>query len=271
MIAAAAADVRVFATGGVGGVHRGGEASLDVSADLVELGRTRVCVVCAGVKSLLDIPRTLEVLETHGVPVLALGAEAELRGLSVAQKPDSHDICFIPDGDTRGWLEERLGASDGPIIDTDGNELGTHVGAAGFTVGQRKGLDIKRPATDGRPRFVLEVRPATNTVIVGPKEALDLAEIAGNVFSWCGEEPADIDSGIEVDVQIRAHSDPVPARAVRVTTDAGIVEIVVRPDSPLNAVSPGQTAVLYAGTRVLGQFTIARTVAVRLSGPALVE
>jgi len=198
-------------------------------------------------------------------------AEAERRGLSVAQKPDSHDICFIPDGDTRGWLEERLGASDGAIVDTEGNELGTHAGAAGFTVGQRKGLDISRPAADGRPRFVLEVRPTTNTVVVGPKEALDLAEIAGNVFSWCGEEPAGVDSGIEVHVQIRAHSDPVPAHAVRVTTEAGIAEIVVRPDNPLNAVSPGQTAVLYDGTRVLGQFTIARTVAAPLSTPALVE
>ena len=75
MIAAAAANVRIFATGGVGGVHRGGESSWDVSADLIELGRTRVCVVCAGVKSLLDIPRTLEVLETQGVPVLALGTD----------------------------------------------------------------------------------------------------------------------------------------------------------------------------------------------------
>ena len=99
----------------------------------------------------------------------------------------------------------------------------------------------------------------------------DLAEIAGNVFSWCGEEPVGIDSGIDVHVQIRAHSDPVSARAERVITDAGMTEIVVRPDNPLNAVSPGQTAVLYADTRVLGQFTIARTVAVPVSDPALVE
>jgi len=198
-------------------------------------------------------------------------AEAERRGLSVAQKPDSHDICFIPDGDTRGWLEDRLGASDGAIVDTEGNELGTHAGAAGFTVGQRKGLDIKSPAADGRPRFVLEVRPTTNTVVVGPKEALDLAEIAGNVFSWCGEEPAGLADGIPVHVQIRAHADPVPAVATRAIAADGSIEVVVRPDTPLNSVSPGQTAVLYADTRVLGQFTIARTVAVPLSTPALVE
>ncbi|CAB4902026.1 unannotated protein [freshwater metagenome] len=198
-------------------------------------------------------------------------AEAETRGLSVAQKPDSHDICFIPDGDTRGWLEERLGAHDGPIVDTAGNDLGTHAGAAGFTVGQRKGLDIKIPSADGRPRFVLAVRPATNTVVVGPRESLDLAEIAGNVFSWCGDEPADLAHGIAVHVQIRAHADPVPATARLATGATGETEIVVCPDSPLNSVSPGQTAVLYADTRVLGQFTIARTVAVPLSVPALVE
>jgi tRNA-specific 2-thiouridylase len=198
-------------------------------------------------------------------------AEAERRGLSVAQKPDSHDICFIPDGDTRGWLEDRLGASVGAIVDTDGNELGTHAGAAGFTVGQRKGLDIKRPAADGRPRFVLAVRPATNTVVVGPLEALDLAEIAGNVFSWCGEQPAGLSDGIAVHVQIRAHADPVPAVATLAAATDGSFEVVVRPDNPLNSVSPGQTAVLYDGTRVLGQFTIARTVAVPLSNPALVE
>lgn len=75
MLLAHRAGVRVFVTGGIGGVHRGGEASLDVSADLTELGRTPVCVVCAGVKSILDIPRTLEVLETQGVPVLAYGQD----------------------------------------------------------------------------------------------------------------------------------------------------------------------------------------------------
>ena len=77
MAVAAAAGIRVFATGGIGGVHRGGERSMDVSCDLIELGRTRMCVVCAGAKSLLDIPRTLEVLETQGVCVATLGS-AEL-------------------------------------------------------------------------------------------------------------------------------------------------------------------------------------------------
>ncbi|CAB4555041.1 unannotated protein [freshwater metagenome] len=181
-------------------------------------------------------------------------AEAERRGLSVAQKPDSHDICFIPDGDTRGWLGERVGLETGDILTSDGEVLGQHDGAPGFTVGQRKGLNIGRPAPDGRPRFVIEVRPATNQVIVGPKEELDIAQISGNKFTWCGIAPEDATEAFACEVQIRAHADPVPAVA-QVVDGA----MVVTPDAPLNSVSPGQTAVIYVGTRVLGQFTIDRT------------
>nr|WP_281371401.1 tRNA 2-thiouridine(34) synthase MnmA [Leifsonia naganoensis] len=182
-------------------------------------------------------------------------AEAEARGLSVANKPDSHDICFIPDGDTRGWLAERVGAETGDILDRDGNRIGSHEGALAFTVGQRKGLNIGYPSADGRPRFVLEVRPKDNTVVVGPKEALDIAEIAGSRFTWAGLAPADSATPFDCDVQIRAHSDPVPA--VAFVADG---ELVVRPHTPLDGVAPGQTAVVYVGTRVLGQTTIDRTV-----------
>lgn len=182
-------------------------------------------------------------------------AEAEARGLSVANKPDSHDICFIPDGDTRGWLAERVGAETGDILDRDGNRIGSHEGALAFTVGQRKGLNIGYPSADGRPRFVLEVRPKDNTVVVGPKEALDIAEIAGSRFTWAGLAPADPATPFDCDVQIRAHSDPVPA--VAFVADG---ELVVRPHTPLDGVAPGQTAVVYVGTRVLGQTTIDRTV-----------
>ncbi len=195
-------------------------------------------------------------------------AEAAARGLSVAAKPDSHDICFIPDGDTRGWLAERVGAAPGPIVDRDGRHVGTHEGAQAFTVGQRKGLNLGVPAPDGRPRFVLEVRPSTNQVVVGPREALDIALIAGTRHSWAG--PGPIESGLAspdaggstpfaCEVQIRAHADPVPATA-RVGLGELGREVVVTPESPLNGVAPGQTAVLYVGTRVLGQFTIDRTV-----------
>ncbi|MET0734607.1 MAG: tRNA 2-thiouridine(34) synthase MnmA [Microbacterium sp.] len=180
-------------------------------------------------------------------------AEAEARGLSVAKKPDSHDICFIPDGDTRGWLAEKVGAEQGAIVDRAGAVVGTHEGAHAFTVGQRRGLQLGVPAPDGKPRFVLEVRPVSNTVVVGPKEALATAEIAGSRFTWAGRAP-DADE-FDCDVQIRAHADPVSARA---TLASGVLTVV--PDDPFDGVAPGQTAVLYDGTRVIGQFTIDRTV-----------
>ncbi|MFG6445453.1 tRNA 2-thiouridine(34) synthase MnmA [Microbacterium sp. P07] len=180
-------------------------------------------------------------------------AEAAERGLTVAQKPDSHDICFIPDGDTRGWLAERVGAEQGPIVDRAGDVIGRHEGAHAFTVGQRKGLQLGVPADDGKPRFVLEVRPVSNTVVVGPKEALATSEIAGDRHSWAGRAP--VESEFACDVQIRAHADPVPARA---TISDGVITVI--PAVPFDGVAPGQTAVLYDGTRVLGQFTIATTV-----------
>src|SRR5947199_215655 len=85
--------------------------------------------------------------------------EAAARGLAVADKPDSHDVCFIPDGDTRAFLAARLGGAPGRIVAEDGTQLGTHDGAYGFTIGQRKGLRVGAPAGDGRPRYVLDIEP----------------------------------------------------------------------------------------------------------------
>ena len=179
-------------------------------------------------------------------------AEAAARGLTVAQKPDSHDICFIPDGDTRGWLADRVGAQAGAIVDRSGAVVGSHEGAHAYTVGQRRGLKLGVPASDGKPRFVLEVRPVSNTVVVGPKEALATAEIAGERYTWAGRAPAS--DAFDCDVQIRAHAEPVPARAAFVGG-----ALTVTPAVRFDGVAPGQTAVLYDGTRVIGQFTIDRT------------
>ena len=180
-------------------------------------------------------------------------AEAEARGLSVAQKPDSHDICFIPDGDTKGWLADKVGTATGDVVDRTGAVVGSHEGAHAFTVGQRRGLSLGVPAPDGKPRFVLEVRPVSNTVVVGPKEALATAEISGERFSWAGRPQPE--GRFDCEVQIRAHADPAPARAL---FDDGVITVV--PETPFDGVAPGQTAVLYDGTRVIGQFTIDRTV-----------
>lgn len=180
--------------------------------------------------------------------------EAEERGLSVANKPDSYDICFIPEGDTQDWLSEKVGKAPGEIIDREGQVLGAHEGTHEFTVGQRKGLSIGRPAADGKPRYVLEIRPKTNTVVVGPQAALAIAEMVGSKFTWCGKAPSAAADWTEILVQVRAHGEALAA-------DYSIVdgEMTIRVREPLLGVAPGQTAVLYLGTRVLGQMTIDRT------------
>jgi tRNA-specific 2-thiouridylase len=124
-----------------------------------------------------------------------------------------------------------------------------------FTVGQRKGLHLGRPAANGKPRYVLEIRPKTHEVVVGPHDALAVNEVAGNRFTWCGAAPADPSSWFDCEVQVRAHGDPVAATAAVVDD-----ELVIRIKEPIMGIAPGQTAVIYVGTRVLGQTTIDRTV-----------
>ena len=178
--------------------------------------------------------------------------EAAARGLSVADKPDSHDICFISDGDTAGWLRERLGEGSGQIVDQDSGEvLGTHSGAYGFTIGQRKGLRLGRPAPDGRPRYVLDIQPVTGTVTVGARERLTVTRIEGVRPCWCASPPREPLHG---SVQLRAHGDE--HRAV-VSADGERVRIDLL--QPAQGVAPGQAAVIYDGTRVTGSCTIATT------------
>lgn len=198
--------------------------------------------------------------------------EAAERGIQIAKKPDSYDICFIPDGDTRGWLDEHTTRVPGEIVDQQGTVVGTHDGAQGYTVGQRRGLRLGRPAADGKPRFVLSIRPVSNQVVVGPKEALQVGQLAGGRMSFTGPAGFDMAQPFPCEVQIRAHGDTVRATAQLVpVTDANRTEhtrkdatheLVVTPQQPLTGVAPGQSAVLYQGTRVLGQFTIDHAVSV---------
>ncbi len=176
-------------------------------------------------------------------------AEAARRGLAVADKPDSHDVCFIPDGDTRGFLAGRLGQSPGVIVAPDGTVLGRHDGSYAFTVGQRKGLALGTPAPDGRPRYVLDIQPVTGTVTVGPAEALDVRQITAERPVWTGCPPPG--GPLECLVQYRAHGEPRPAVAV---PDGDLLRI--QPRTAVRGVAPGQAAVLYDGDTVLGSATV---------------
>jgi tRNA-specific 2-thiouridylase len=186
--------------------------------------------------------------------------EASERELTVANKPDSYDICFIPEGDTREWLRDFVPSSPGKIVDQQGTELGEHDGHVGFTIGQRKGLRLGRPAADGKPRYVLEIRPKTAEVVVGPEAALQITQLSGERYSWCGRAPKSPDEFFDCEVQVRAHGDTVPAQAAVVEG-----ELVIRLKEPLYGVAPGQTAVIYLGTRVLGQTTIDQTVSAEVA------
>jgi len=178
-------------------------------------------------------------------------AEAERRGLAVARKPDSHDICFIADGDTQGFLAQRLGTKEGAIVDESGAQVGTHTGAYGFTIGQRKGLRLGVPADDGKPRYVLDISPVDNTVTVGPADALDIVALTAIRPRWCGAPPA---GPAAYTAQTRAHGEDVPVTA-RPDGDRLHVEFA----APVRGIAPGQAVVLYDGTRVVGSATIATT------------
>lgn len=179
-------------------------------------------------------------------------AEAERRGLAVAKKPDSHDICFIADGDTQGFLASRLGKAEGDIVDgATGEKVGSHDGAFGFTIGQRKGLRIGHPAPDGKPRYVLDISPVNNTVTVGPVEALDVSALTAIRPRWCGSTPA---APGTYTAQLRAHGGESEVFAEVVDG-----ELRVSFTEPVRGVAPGQAVVLYDGTRVVGSATIATT------------
>jgi tRNA-specific 2-thiouridylase len=181
--------------------------------------------------------------------------EAASRGLAVAEKPDSHDICFIPSGDTRAFLGARIGVRRGTVVDAGGTVLAEHEGVHGFTVGQRKGLGIAGPGADGQPRYVTDIDAETGTVHVGNAADLD-------VWSLTGERPV-FTSGVvptgplECQVQVRAHGG----------IGDGVAELrdgrlVVDLRAPIRGVAAGQTMVLYRpdpdGDEVLGSATITR-------------
>jgi len=179
--------------------------------------------------------------------VRKIGAAA---GLSVAGKPDSQELCFVPPGSSyaelvEGWLPGS--ARPGPILDLEGRELGRHGGIHRFTVGQRRGVGVAA----GRPLYVVALDPARAAVIVGPREALEVRRFRVDDPSWiAGAPPA---ARFRCEVQVRARHRPVPC-----TVSVGGAALVVCTEEPVAAPAPGQAAVLYRGDEVLGGGWIAR-------------
>jgi tRNA-uridine 2-sulfurtransferase len=171
---------------------------------------------------------------------------ARRRGLPVANKPDSQEICFIPDHDYRTFVTTRVpeAARAGTLVDEDGRVLGSHEGVHRFTVGQRKGLGLGATAT-ASPMYVLALRPAAREVVVGPKTSLERTELTASGVNWIAEKPQ---STRRVEAQIR-HRHQAARATVR---DLGDGHAGVRFDAPQSAVSPGQAVVFYDGDTVVG-------------------
>ena len=175
-------------------------------------------------------------------------AEASRRGLAVASKPDSHDICFIADGDTQAFLAGRLGERPGDIVDAEGTVVGSHAGTFGFTVGQRRGLNLTRPAASGEPRYVLDIQPRSNTVVVGTADQLAVDRVLAGRPVWIAGQPS---AGFCCSVQLRAHGLTSEAW---VEVDGDRVTALLA--EPQRGVAAGQALVMYDGDRVLGSATI---------------
>ena len=174
-------------------------------------------------------------------------------GLVTADKPESFEICFVPDDDYAGVLLDHLGEahpalSPGPIRLEDGSDVGRHDGYARYTVGQRKRL----PGGFGEPMFVLEIVPESRTVVIGPRDALSAVGLTAESANWLADPPA---PGESIGVRIRHGAPIVPATFSEVSGEQFTLELTV----PQAAVTPGQSAVLYRGEVVLGGGVITRS------------
>jgi tRNA-specific 2-thiouridylase len=170
-------------------------------------------------------------------------AHARRLGLSIHDKPESQDICFVPDGDYARLVRSRRpdGFQPGDVKHVDGRLLGRHEGLANFTIGQRRGLRV--PV--GSPVYVTQLDPSSATVVVGPRDAVMSPTARAERVRWLCAPP---DGSVRLDVKIRYHHDPAPAKVVPLGGDAVSIEF----DAPQSAVTPGQAAVFYQADEVLG-------------------
>ncbi len=183
--------------------------------------------------------------------------QAKRLGLPNWNKPDSQELCFVPDGNVAGFIQREEGRASstagagtaGKIVDDAGRELGTHSGIEGFTVGQRRGLRVPGPS----PRYVLRVLPERNEVVVGGEEQLYAADLDAVDATWSAAPPAPVD-GAPMRAEVRIRYRQEPAGATVIPRGRGFS---VRFDEPQRAIAPGQAVVLYRGDEVLGGGIIA--------------
>ena len=169
-------------------------------------------------------------------------AEAHRLGLTVADKAESQEICFVPDGDYARFIESRASVRAGAVVNQDGERLATHGGVHRFTIGQRKGLGLSAQT----PLYVLKIDADSGDVTVGPRSALDRAHFTASQVNWIGGDPAA--GWIAATAQIRHRHRPAPGRVRAIDQHRAEFEF----DEPQPAVTPGQAAVFYDGDTVLG-------------------
>jgi tRNA-specific 2-thiouridylase len=169
---------------------------------------------------------------------------ARERDLAVAYTPESQDICFIPDGNYRGFIRKKVAAEPGEIVDLEGRALGRHKGVVDFTIGQRRGIGVSAPT----PLYVTEVRPRAKQVVVGRRSDLEVREIPVEGLNWF-LDPEEVEA-----VQVRYNSLPVPCEL----EDAGDGEVCAHLAESVGGVAPGQSAVFYNGDRVVGGGVVRR-------------
>ncbi len=231
--------VRLHRSGGGASLLRGIDPSKDQSYFLWGLDRTRL--------ECLHFP----VGELTKAQVRARARELDL---ATADKPESQDICFVPTGSYRDFLATRLlpthsALSPGAVVDVRGRVLGRHDGYAGFTVGQRKRV----PGGLSEPHYVVEIRPGTREVVVGPRSLLAVREIIVGDLNWLTAPPR---PGSRVSCQVRYRSPPLACRV----SPGSSAELRLWLDDPVAAVTPGQSCVVFRGDHVLGGGRIRATV-----------
>lgn len=168
-------------------------------------------------------------------------------GLPVADKPDSQELCFVPQGEAQAFAAERAPhlARTGEVVDPSGRVVGEHHGTYRYTIGQRRGLGVSSPERS----YVVDIDAAANRVVVGPGELLARRGLDAGRVNWVAGRP---DGPFEADVKIRYRGDPAPAVVVPESEDLAVVEFT----TPQRAVTPGQSVVFYSGDEVVGGGTI---------------